>query len=152
MFRDPFAYDRKAASIAARPKMDAPSRTQQQFKLESDINELVRRFGLTGDLPTPIRQPQFGDFSNVTDYHTAMTQLRAAQEEFNSLPAQLRDRFRNDPGRFVDFVLDPENREELADMGLLSREAVTRMAQEAETAAKPAEEPPAAAGGDPAAS
>jgi hypothetical protein len=36
-----------------------------------------------------------------------------------ALPADIRFRFLNDPGRFVDFCSDPANRDEMSKMGLL---------------------------------
>lgn len=98
---------------------ECPSKTKQSFKEECDINTIVRRFGLTGELPSNVRMPQYGDFEEVMDYHTAMNAIRAAQESFQAMPAEVRARFGNDPGRFVDFCSDEANREEARKLGLL---------------------------------
>lgn len=86
---------------------------------ESDINTIVRRFGLTGQLPSEVRAPQYGDFTEVTDYQTALNAVIAANDAFAQMPADVRARFDNDPGKFVDFCSDEANREEAKKLGLL---------------------------------
>lgn len=119
-FRHP--YDGLADEISHQTGLDCtgdPGYTQQQFKEDSDINEIVRRFGLTGELPSDIRPPQYGDFTNITDFHTAMNAVRQAEEEFMRIPPDLRARFANDPQRLLMFVEDPNNRDEAQKLGLL---------------------------------
>lgn len=95
------------------------NRTQQQFKEESDINEIVRRFGLTGEMPDNPRVPQYGDFEEVTDFQSAMNAVRQAEEGFMELPADVRARFANDPQRLMDFLADEANRDEARKLGLV---------------------------------
>lgn len=97
------------------------SMTQQSFAAESDINEIVRRFGLTGVLPETFRAPREGDFTDVMDYHSALNAVLAADEEFMSMPAELRARFENDPQQLLDFVSKEANREEAIKLGLIPR-------------------------------
>lgn len=94
-------------------------RTQQHFKQECDINTLVERFGIGYSMPQGLRMPQYGDFSHISNFHEALNQIAAARETFDALPAYLRDRFHNDPGRFVDFAIDPKNVPELEKLGLI---------------------------------
>jgi len=91
----------------------------QSAKDEADINTIVRRFGLTGELPSDLAMPQSGDFTNIPDFHTAMNLIRETQEEFLRVPAEIRARFNNDPQRFMQFVEDDANRDEARKMGLL---------------------------------
>jgi len=86
---------------------------------EADINTIMERFGRTGELVAPVRLPQYGDFSGVTDYHSAMNAVIEAQASFDSLPANIRARFENDPGQFVEFCLDDKNRDEAVRLGLV---------------------------------
>lgn len=119
MFRRYYEYDTQAASresgLACEASLD---RTRQEFKEECDINTLIRRFGLGYEMPQGLRVPQYGDFSHISNYHEALNQIAAAGETFDLLPAHVRDRFQNDPGRFVDFCLDSKNRDELVSLGL----------------------------------
>lgn len=98
-----------------------PSMTQQQFAEEVDINTIVRRFGLTGQLPETVRVPMSGDFTGVTDYQTAMQAVRQAEEKFMELPATLRARFRHDPQELMTFMADEKNRAEAEKLGLVNK-------------------------------
>lgn len=117
--RSPYNYDADEVSNETGLKCEDESRAQQSFKDECDINEIVRRFGLTGELPGDFKMPQSGDFTFVTDYKSALDMVRAADEEFRRLPAEVRDRFMNDPGRLIEFVEDEKNRVEAEKLGLL---------------------------------
>lgn len=98
------------------------SMTQQQFKDDADINEIVRRFGLTGQLPENLRMPVSGDFTGVSDFQSAMNLVLQAQEEFMKLPAHVRERFGNDPSKLMAFLDDASNRDEARKLGLLAPE------------------------------
>lgn len=95
-----------------------PTLAQQNFKEECDINYIVDRFTRTGQLPQG-STPQFGDFTFGSDYHTAMNQVRAADEAFMSLPAAVRSRFDNDAGKLLDFLADEKNVDEAERLGLV---------------------------------
>lgn len=99
------------------------SLTQTQFVEDCDINVLARRFGLT-DSPMPVGAfdpSHYGDFSDVPDLRTALDLVNDAKNKFMALPAKLRERFHNQPGRLWDFVNDPQNAEEAVRLGLLVR-------------------------------
>lgn len=117
--RAPFNYDVDAASDESGLRCEDVSLAKQSFKDECDINTIVRNFGLTGELPNDVRAPQYGDFEGVFDYHTAMNQVIAAQDSFMQMPAEVRARFNNDPGAFVDFCSDVNNLEEMEKLGLV---------------------------------
>lgn len=128
--RAAFGYDSDAASKEAGmafTEVDpttgeiVPQRslTQQQFKEECDINEIVRRFGLTGKVPETFQAPVSGDFTGVTDFHSAMLAVRRAEEAFMELPGELRERFNHDPGRLIAFLEDGRNLEEARKLGLV---------------------------------
>lgn len=116
--RTPYNYDRMAASNESSIACPEETRTKQAYKEECDINTIVRRFNLTGQLPENVRQPQYADFTEAYDYHTAMNAIRAAGESFMAMPAAVRKRFDNDPGKFVDWVNDDKNHDEARKMGL----------------------------------
>lgn len=119
-YRAPGQYDPDIVSDETALLCEDESMTQQSFKDESDINTIVRRFGLTGELPSDLQMPQSGDFTGVGDYHSAMNLVRAAQEEFLRVPADLRARFENDPARLMRFLDDEGNRDEAVKLGLVN--------------------------------
>ncbi|WNK14469.1 MAG: internal scaffolding protein [Microvirus sp.] len=117
--RTEFNYDMLEASAESGLRCDDPSMAQQQFLEESDINTIVDRFGLNGQLPDVVRMPEYGDFTQVTDFQTAMNAVIAAQKDFMTLPAKVRSRFDNDPQKLLEFVADDSNRAEARALGLL---------------------------------
>lgn len=118
--RTAYNYDTDAVSLETGLSCLDPSMTKQEFAAETDINNIVRNFGLTGQLPDNFRTPSYGDFSEVTDYHTALNAVRASEEAFLSLPAALRERFANDPQHLLEFVSDSNNRPEAEKLGLIN--------------------------------
>lgn len=130
---DSFDADSLASSVRMlRPVVDKdgvptgeleadPGVTQQSFRDEVDINEIVRRFGLTGSLPENFRPPMVGDFTNVVDFQSALNAVIAAREAFEQMPGELRARFANDPQRLIDFLGDEKNRDEALKLGLLEK-------------------------------
>ena len=118
--RTPYNYDTDEVSNETGLVCPEPTMAQQQFRDEADINTIMERFGRTGELIAPVRMPQYGDFTGVSDYHTAMNAVIEAQTSFDALPAKVRARFDNDPGRFVEFCLDDNNRDEAVKLGLVA--------------------------------
>ena len=103
--RSSFNYDRDAVSNETALECLDESKAIQSAEEESNINTIVRRFGISGELPNQVAMPQSGDFTNIPDFHTAMNLVRQAQEEFVRIPADVRARFNNDPGRFMEFLM-----------------------------------------------
>ncbi len=121
--RTPYNYDTDAASNESGLACEEPTLAQQHFKEECDINTILQKFSITGILPEAPLSPRYGDFSGIGDYHTALNRVMAAQEEFESLPAQIRARFDNDPAKLIDFLDDESNRTEAENLGLVERAA-----------------------------
>jgi len=122
--KNPITYDRDKNSDRSKFVFTRPSRTQQSFRDECDINNILRKFNITGQLPAGSVQPQYGDFSGITDYQSALNAVMAAQDSFLALPAKVRSRFDNDPALFVDWVSDEANKDEMKALGLLREETV----------------------------
>jgi len=118
--RSLYNFDRDASSFETGLFCEDESLAVQSAKDECDINTIVRRFGLTGELPSDLKMPQSGDFTDVPDFHTAMNLVRSAQEEFLRVPAEIRARFANDPQRLMAFIEDDTNRDEARKLGFLA--------------------------------
>ena len=98
------------------------SMTQAQFQDECDINKIMDRYMRTGCLSDPLnkmRPGTYGDFTEMGDYMENMNKIIQAREMFDALPAKVRERFGNNPGAMIDFVMDPANQKEAIDLGLL---------------------------------
>lgn len=120
--RTPHNYDRNAASDESALHCPEPTLAVQSERDECDINTIVERFGLTGQMPTNLRVPTYGDFTAVADMREALEAVHYANEAFMQLPAAARARFGNDAASFVDFCSNPDNRAEMKSMGLLAPE------------------------------
>lgn len=118
--RTGYNYDRDSVSRETGTScVGSKDVAQQQFKDETDINEIVRRFGLTGEIPGDFRPPQSGDFTEVVDFHTAMNVIRSAEESFMTIPAKIRERFAHDPQKLMEFLADDRNKDEAVKLGLV---------------------------------
>jgi phage internal scaffolding protein len=96
------------------------SRTQQSFKDQCDVNNILKRFEDTG-LAEHVKEHGgvYDDFVSMpADYHEAMSSVVKAQQMFEELPAKLRKRFGNDPGDFLKFV-DTADDAAMREVGLL---------------------------------
>lgn len=104
----------------------ADEKTQQHFKDEVDINRIWSKYKASGELHHQARQAGvYADVSKISDYHSAMDKIMAADNAFGSLPADLRLRFKNDPALFLEFLRDPRNYDEGVKLGIyeLKKEA-----------------------------
>jgi len=118
LIRTPYNYDRDDVSMRT-GQGEFDNLTHQEFKDETDINFLLERFNVTGQLTVAARAPQYGDFSSSMDFHEAMNQVVAAKSAFADLPAKIRNRFHNDPAEMIDFLNQPENQAEAKALGLV---------------------------------
>lgn len=116
--RSRYNYDMNAVSDATGLLCEDATRAQQQFKEECDINTIVERFGITGQLPQNLRMPLNEEFIETMDYQESLNKLLEADAAFMQLPAKVRAEFQNDPGRFVEFASNPENLERCRELGL----------------------------------
>lgn len=122
--RTPYNYDMNEASDESALRCEDESLAVQSARDETDINTIVKRFGLTGELPGDVDMPLSGDYTGIGDFHDAMNVVRQAQEEFLRVPADIRARFQNDPQLFSDFFHDPVNQDEAIRLGLATRKPV----------------------------
>ena len=121
--RTAYNYDTMAASDESALVCKDPSLAVQADLLPSDINTILRNFGVTGKLPMTSRLPTYGDFTGIFDFQSAINAVNDAQESFDSLDADLRYRFHNDPQEFVAFCSDEANRLEAEKLGLVMPKA-----------------------------
>jgi len=105
------AYDWKDVSDENTVDTGTETYVQQQFQEEVDINTIVRRFGITGALPFGPGSAMYGDFTGITDFESAMELVKSTQERFMALPAELREKFGNNPGKLVKFAQESSEEE-----------------------------------------
>lgn len=86
-----------------------------------DINKLIQRAQNGGTMPQASRQGFYGDVSDFGGLQEAFIKVQEAQELFLQYPADLRERFDNDPVRLVEFLEDPGNLDEAVKLGLVEK-------------------------------
>lgn len=95
-----------------------PGLTAIEFADECDIHRILDKYVRTGELPVA-STPRFGDFTDGYDYQQNLNRMIQAQQDFDALPARIRDRFQNDPASLLAFLADEGNRKEAVDLGLI---------------------------------
>jgi len=85
-------------------------RTLQHFKDECDINVILRRAEAAGRLQEVLAKPQevYGDTTSAPDFMAAQEIVLKANDQFMSLPADVRKLCDNDPAVFLEKVKDLE--------------------------------------------
>lgn len=64
-------------------------KTRQEFKSDTDVNQLLMRFGMD----VPQMRPTFAEWDQSIDLQGAMGAIHEAKEAHKRLPAELRDRY-----------------------------------------------------------
>lgn len=111
-------------SSGVRPVLDCTGddgKTRQSDAANCDINKIMARWVREGgpseeDLRNG--RPSYGDFTNATDYQTAMNRVVEAKAAFDALPVKVRNACDNDPARFLEMVHDVNQAELLVEAGL----------------------------------
>lgn len=97
-------YDPKHHSQGVFVETGDETLTQQHLREEVDINTIVRRFGITGVMPSGVPGGVYGDFTGVEDYESAVAAVERAEAGFLTLPAEVRERFGNNPGMLIQYA------------------------------------------------
>lgn len=84
------------------------SLTQTQHAKNANINNVVKRFTKTGQYTTGFGEsalkPQFGVWTNGSEYYEQLCRVSKVKSEFAQLPAQVRQAYRNRPEMCIDFL------------------------------------------------
>lgn len=101
-FKTPHNYDRDKESHALGLACRDPSKTQQQFAKDADINTILAKFQQTGELPIT-GQPQYLNIDKPFDLQDQIVTRHQVEEAWNALPAAVRNILK-DPKTFADYV------------------------------------------------
>lgn len=141
-FKTPYNHDREFESERTGTFCPEVSMTKQEFKDETDMNTILKRFKLTGE-PPPVQLPEhFTDLTERPSYFEMASKLAEANTSFYLLPPDVREKHLNDPTRWADQVLkavETNNRKKLIDLGI----AVPENPQEPDTGTPPVQPTPA---------
>lgn len=119
----------KVSSVTNEPKKNLkkpfakvfkkPGLTEQIHRDDCNINSVVSRYRKTGILINA--REKLGEYKTAPNFtfHEAMNFVSKTNEMFEMIPADIRNRFQNDPQAFSEFAENPENQDELIKMGLI---------------------------------
>lgn len=98
------------------------SRTQQHFKDEVDINRIMAKYRKTGVIQHVTRARQvYGEFDTTSNMAEQFQTVAKAQQQFDMLPAEIRNKFKNSIPGFFAYIADPANREDCIAMGIFEK-------------------------------
>lgn len=110
------AYDDQRVKVLVET---GKSMTKQAHKDECDINRIMAKYQKTGVITHVAKYAmEYGDATDI-DYQTALNTVIEAQRMFADLPSSVRRKFDEDPAEFLAFVQNPENVEEMRELGLV---------------------------------
>lgn len=120
-----------------------PGLTEQSHKKSCDIHVILRNAERTGVMDHVSRfKGTYMDMPSGVDFHEAQNILASATQMFESVPAEIRKRFNNDPAEYLDFMQDENNRDKMVALGLDTSHLPPPPPPEAPAPASP-ETPPA---------
>lgn len=108
--------DRRTGELVKEPSM-----TKQSFMQECDINNIIKSYQVTGiwsHINERAQQGVYADLPDPIDFQESLNLVHQAEQSFASLPSSVRSRFENDPTKFLEFMADPANQEEMIKLGL----------------------------------
>jgi phage internal scaffolding protein len=115
-------YRRANGSIRVATINNEPTKTQQQFADEVDVNNIMRKYQQTGELHhLNLKAGRYEDLTGLTDYQEMLHAVKHAEETFNALPSDVRNKFDNNPQQLIDFLGDSNNRDEAIRLGLVNK-------------------------------
>lgn len=133
LFKTPFNHDTEAEARRTATGNFEETRTQQHAKDETDINIILKKFGVTHESARASMPPSFINVPDHLDMQTVLQIVDQAEDSFLALPAEVRARFDNDLARYVGFVDDrirAGDTPTLREMGLVAPEAPTEPPKE----------------------
>ena len=100
---------------------DKPSKTQQQYKEQCDVNNILAKYQKTGQV-THIAKTKgnYIDLTGVQSYQESMNTIIKAQNAFMQLPATVRKELGNDPQQLITLLSDEKQKEKAEKLGLLN--------------------------------
>lgn len=121
---DAMTEKERADLLAERIKRGAtvntlPSLTRQADKDACDVNQIMKRYEKTGEMPAFATRGFFADVSEIGDFRGVQEKMLMAGEIFAQLPPKKRAEFNNDVAEFLDYASNPANFDSLVELGVV---------------------------------
>lgn len=97
--------------------------TEQHHRERVDINNIIAKYTAVGTLPEIQNSMEgiYGDFSGGEDFLESQMKIKQAEEAFMALDAKIRRRFDNEPHKLLEFICNPDNKQEAIELGLINK-------------------------------
>lgn len=93
--------------------------TEQSHKDSCNINSIIKKFDKNGLITHVSKiEAKYGDLTGL-DFQSANNLVIKAMNDFMELPSKIRNRFKNSPEMFIEFMDNPDNRDEAIALGLI---------------------------------
>lgn len=99
-WKTPFNHDTAAEATRTGTIFNDESKTQQSYRDEADINEIMAKFGATQVRSPPMH---FVDVPDDLDLATGIARIREGQQEFLKLPKNLQQHFET-MDNYLDYI------------------------------------------------
>jgi phage internal scaffolding protein len=100
---------------------DLPSKTQQQFAEQTNINNIMKKYHATGMIThLNQKQGQYVDLSTIKDYQSSLQTVIDANASFMTLSSEIRKKFNNNPQELLSFLADPKNKDEAISLKIIN--------------------------------
>lgn len=102
--------------------------TEQSHRDSADINKIIKKHGMDMIAKTAVLKSAEYRFDDIegNDFQEAMMKVAKAQQTFESMPHEIRAEFQNNPGAFMDFVQNPDNKDRMIELGLATAQPKTQ--------------------------
>ena len=105
--------------LRIRTENNEQSMTKQNLIDQADINKLIKSHGVTHIVQNAnALEALYGIEITSMDLQDAQQMIYDAEKLFNEVPSELRKKFGNDAGAFIDYATNPDNLSEMQKMGL----------------------------------
>ncbi|AXH76609.1 MAG: internal scaffolding protein [Microviridae sp.] len=113
-----------------------PVKAVQADRDDADINKIIAKFQKGQNMVRiNSKEPFYGDVTGFDGLADAYMKIQEAEDLFMDYDASIREKFDNDPVKFVEFLEDDKNYEEALKLGVVQKRP--------DNTTPPAETPPA---------
>lgn len=141
VIRKAFDRERQQLEFEKDGKLIYPSIVEQHHTEDTLVQNILKKYDQTGVF-YHVNQAQatYQDNTAFNEYQDMYDKIQSADANFKALPSEIREKFNNDTGKFLEFVNDDNNIEAMYDLGLMQKPIPpVEVVQPAETAAQEAE-------------
>lgn len=100
-WKTPWNHDTDLESLATGLECTDPTKTQQHMEEETDINKMIKKYGIGAVMNAAPMPPTMQDFEEAFDMQESLDLIHQANQSFAKLPPEVRDYFMGDAAKFV---------------------------------------------------